>query len=63
MSHRGIAGELTFRGHLGLHPNQNALALFPLLGWLLSAMPLKLPVPLKPIGSSVAPLIASLSSI
>lgn len=63
LSHCGIASELTFHGHLGLHPNQNALAWFLLLGWLLSAVPLKLPVPLKPLGSSIAPLIASLSSM
>lgn len=39
-----MAGELTFHGQLDLHPNQNALALLLLLGWLLSALPLKLPL-------------------
>lgn len=63
VSHCGIVGELTFHGHLDLHPNQNVLALFLLLGWLLSATLLKLPVPLEPMGSSVSPLIAFLSSI
>ena len=51
-------GELTFHGHLDLHPNQNALALLLLLG-----LPLKLPVLLRPMGSSMASLVAFLSSM